>query len=219
MVMASSSGGKKLDRNRYSSPRSFHPHQRQPPSHNRQQLPSHKNNITSQRTCTGTNEYSRQRLRCRTLWAATAMTTEEIQLAAIVALIQLGDRAARGLYPFHLEPQRWLVAHACASRNALTLRLQPHLPRWTRSVCAQVSRRGFAVHRLRRNIAPGGSLPALEAASPLSGEHDAGGCQRRWHFIHLTTTLHRVGVSVFVDANGWIWFHRGHGQLERMVAA
>jgi len=28
-----------------------------------------------------------------------------------------------------------------------------------------------------------------------------------WHFIHLTsTTLHRVGVGIFVDGNGWVWF-------------
>jgi uncharacterized protein YkwD len=28
-----------------------------------------------------------------------------------------------------------------------------------------------------------------------------------WHFIHLTsTTLHRVGVGIYVDPSGWVWF-------------
>ncbi len=28
-----------------------------------------------------------------------------------------------------------------------------------------------------------------------------------WHRIHLySTTLHRIGIGVYVDANGWIWF-------------
>jgi uncharacterized protein YkwD len=28
-----------------------------------------------------------------------------------------------------------------------------------------------------------------------------------WHRIHLfSTTLHRIGIGIYVDANGWIWF-------------
>jgi uncharacterized protein YkwD len=28
-----------------------------------------------------------------------------------------------------------------------------------------------------------------------------------WHYIHLTsTTLHRIGVGIYVDPNGWVWF-------------
>jgi len=28
-----------------------------------------------------------------------------------------------------------------------------------------------------------------------------------WHHIHLTsTTLHRIGVGVYVDPTGYIWF-------------
>jgi uncharacterized protein YkwD len=28
-----------------------------------------------------------------------------------------------------------------------------------------------------------------------------------WHFIHLTsTTLHRIGVGIYVDPSGWVWF-------------
>jgi uncharacterized protein YkwD len=28
-----------------------------------------------------------------------------------------------------------------------------------------------------------------------------------WHYIHLTsTTLHQVGVGLYVDPNGWVWF-------------
>jgi uncharacterized protein YkwD len=28
-----------------------------------------------------------------------------------------------------------------------------------------------------------------------------------WHRIHLfSTTLHRIGIGVYIDANGWVWF-------------
>ncbi len=28
-----------------------------------------------------------------------------------------------------------------------------------------------------------------------------------WHYMHLTsTTLHRIGVGIYVDPNGWDWF-------------
>jgi hypothetical protein len=28
-----------------------------------------------------------------------------------------------------------------------------------------------------------------------------------WHRIHLSsTTLHRIGIGIYVDAGGWIWF-------------
>jgi len=28
-----------------------------------------------------------------------------------------------------------------------------------------------------------------------------------WHRIHLfSTTLHRIGIGVYVDSNGWVWF-------------
>jgi hypothetical protein len=28
-----------------------------------------------------------------------------------------------------------------------------------------------------------------------------------WHRIHLTsTTLHRIGVGLYIDPNGWVWF-------------
>ncbi|WP_201368567.1 hypothetical protein [Ktedonobacter robiniae] len=28
-----------------------------------------------------------------------------------------------------------------------------------------------------------------------------------WHRIHLfSTTLHRIGIGIYVDPSGWVWF-------------
>jgi uncharacterized protein YkwD len=41
------------------------------------------------------------------------------------------------------------------------------------------------------------SVQESMAQEPLGG----------WHRIHLfSTTLHRIGIGVYVDSSGWIWF-------------
>lgn len=116
------------------------------------------------------------------------------------------DRAARGLYPY-----TWNATLAAGAR----------LHSWNMYHC------GFS------HTCPDGEDQCTRIASEgFAGYTDCGECiglagpsnppwthvyavqesminepPTGWHRIHLTsTTLHRVGVGVYVDPTGWVWF-------------
>lgn len=135
-----------------------------------------------------------------------AMTAEEIQLTQQLFALINSDRAARGLYPFTWNAtlaggarlHSWNMTHCGFSHTCPNGEDQ----------CVRIANEGFAGYTdCGENIAEAGPYP-----TPYGGVYNVQESMMHegatgWHFIHLTsTTLHRVGVGVFVDARGWIWF-------------
>lgn len=135
-----------------------------------------------------------------------AMTAEEVQLTQQLFALINSDRAARGLYPFvwnvtlagGARLHSWNMTHCGFSHTCPDGRDQ----------CVRIMSEGFqGVSDCGENIALAGPYPTpwggvYNIQESMINEPPTG-----WHRIHLTsTTLHRIGVGVFVDSRGWIWF-------------
>lgn len=135
-----------------------------------------------------------------------ALTAEEIQLTQQLFTLINTDRATLGLYPFVWNAtlsggarlHSWNMVHCGFSHTCPNGEDQ----------CQRIANEGFAGYTdCGENIALAGPYPtawggAYNIQQSMWNEPPTG-----WHRIHLTsTTLHRIGVGVFVDARGWIWF-------------
>ena len=116
------------------------------------------------------------------------------------------DRAVRGLYPFIWNTtlaggarlHSWNMTH-CGFSHTCPDGLNQ---------CTRIANEGFAGFTdCGENIGLAGPYPTpwggvYNVQESMMNEGSTG-----WHFIHLTSkTLHRIGVGIFVDSRGWIWF-------------
>lgn len=74
--------------------------------------------------------------------------------------------------------------------------------------CQRIANEGFAgLSDCGENIGEAGPYPTpWDGLSTIqeSMAHEAPG---GWHRIHLfSTTLHQIGIGIYVDSNGWMWF-------------
>ncbi len=142
--------------------------------------------------------------------APPAMTNEETQLTQQLFALINSDRAARGLYAF-----TWNATLAGGARlhswNMTKCGFSHTCPDGL-SQCQRIANEGFAGYTdCGECIGMAGPYP-----TPYAGMHNIqesmvnetsldGGPP--WHRIHLlSTTLHRVGVGIYVDSGGYIWF-------------
>jgi uncharacterized protein YkwD len=72
----------------------------------------------------------------------------------------------------------------------------------------RIANEGFAgLNDCGENIGEAGPYPTPWAGVYSVQESMAHEAPGGWHRIHLfSTTLHRIGIGVYVDPNGWIWF-------------
>ncbi|GAC1400978.1 MAG: hypothetical protein NVSMB49_14330 [Ktedonobacteraceae bacterium] len=135
-----------------------------------------------------------------------AITGEEVQLTQQLFGLINSDRAARGLYPFTwnttlsagARQHAWDMVH-CGFSHTCPLGLDQ---------CVRIESEGFAgVSDCGECIGLAGPNPTVwdgvySVQESMINEPPSG-----WHRIHLTsTTLHRVGVGLFIDSRGWAWF-------------
>lgn len=135
-----------------------------------------------------------------------AMTSEEMQLTQQLFALINSDRAARGLYPFVWNAtlaggarlHSWNMDH-CGFSHTCPDGLDQ---------CTRIANEGFAGYTdCGENIGEAGPYPTAwggvyNVQEGMMNEGPTG-----WHFIHLTsTTLHQIGVGVYVEPNGWILF-------------
>ena len=134
------------------------------------------------------------------------LTAEEIQLTQQLFALINHDRAVRGLYPFTWNAtlaggallHSWNMVH-CGFSHTCPDGLDQ---------CVRIANEGFAGYTdCGENIGLAGpSTPPWNnvygVQESMMNEGPTG-----WHYIHLTsTTLHRIGVGIYVDPNGWAWF-------------
>lgn len=135
-----------------------------------------------------------------------ALTSEEMQLTQQLFALINHDRAVRGLYPFVWNStlaggarlHSWNMVH-CGFSHTCPDGLDQ---------CTRIANEGFAGFTdCGENIGLAGPYPTAwggvyNVQESMMNEGPTG-----WHFIHLTsTTLHRIGVGIYVASNGWIWF-------------
>ena len=134
------------------------------------------------------------------------LTSEEIQLPQQLFALINGDRAVRGLYPFVWNDilaggarlHAWNMVHCGFSHTCPDGRTQ----------CQRIYDEGFTNYTdCGENIAWAGPYPTPWAGVYNIQEGMINEPPTGWHRIHLTsTTLHRIGVGVYVDTSGNIWF-------------
>ncbi|HVB74467.1 MAG TPA: CAP domain-containing protein [Ktedonobacteraceae bacterium] len=140
-------------------------------------------------------------------WGAPpALTAEETQLTQQLFNQMNQDRAARGLYAFVWNAtlaggarlHSWNMYH-CGFSHTCPDGLDQ---------CTRIANEGFAGYTdCGENIGlagpsnpPWANIYAVQES--MINEPPSG-----WHRIHLTsTTLHRVGVGIYIDPGGWAWF-------------
>ncbi len=135
-----------------------------------------------------------------------ALTAEEIQLTQQLFALINHDRAVRGLYPF-----TWNVTLAGGARlhswNMYHCGFSHTCPNGENQ-CVRIANEGFAgftdcgenIGLAGPSTPPWNNVYAVQES--MMNEGPTG-----WHYIHLTsTTLHRCGVGIYVDPNGWVWF-------------
>ena len=133
-------------------------------------------------------------------------TGEEIQLTQQLFALINSDRAARGLYAY-----QWNATLAGGARlhswNMYHCGFSHTCPDG-RSQCQRIADEGFAGYTdCGENIGYAGPYPTAAKGVYTIQESMANEPPTGWHRIHLfSTTLHRVGVGVYVDAGGIIWF-------------
>jgi len=135
-----------------------------------------------------------------------AMTSEETQLTQQLFALINQDRAVRGLYPFVWNStlaggarlHSWNMVH-CGFSHTCPDGLDQ---------CIRIANEGFAgFSDCGENIALAGPYPSAWGGVYAVQESMINEPPNGWHRIHLTsTTLHRIGVGIFVDSRGWIWF-------------
>lgn len=135
-----------------------------------------------------------------------SMTAEESQLTQLLFAQINKDRAVRGLYPYvwndtlaaGAQLHSWNMYHCGFSHTCPNGEDQ----------CTRIANEGFAgytdcgecIGLAGPSNPPWTNVYAVQESMINEGP---GG----WHYIHLTsTTLHRVGVGIYVDPNGWVWF-------------
>lgn len=134
------------------------------------------------------------------------ITAEEMQLTQQLFALINSDRAARGLYPFV-----WSATLAAGARlhswNMYHCGFSHTCPDGL-DQCTRIANEGFAGYSdCGENIGEAGPYPTAwggvyNVQESMMQEGPTG-----WHFIHLTsTTLHRIGVGIYVEPNGWILF-------------
>ncbi len=134
------------------------------------------------------------------------MTEEEIQLTQQLFALINRDRAARGLYPFAWNNtlaagarlHSWNMVHCGFSHTCPDGRTQNQ----------RIADEGFAGYTdCGENIGLAGPYPRPWGGVYAVQESMINEPATGWHRIHLTsTTLHKIGVGIYVDARGWIWF-------------
>jgi uncharacterized protein YkwD len=134
------------------------------------------------------------------------LTAEELQLTQQLFALINSDRAARGLYPFvwnntlagGARLHSWNMVHCGFSHTCPDGRTQNQ----------RIADEGFAGFTdCGENIGLAGPYPTPWGGVYAVQESMINEPPTGWHRIHLTsTTLHKIGVGVFVDARGWIWF-------------
>ncbi len=135
-----------------------------------------------------------------------AMTGEEVQLTQQLFALINQDRAVRGLYPFVWNStlasgarlHSWNMVH-CGFSHTCPDGLDQ---------CTRIANEGFAgFSDCGECIGLAGPYPTAWAGVDAVQESMINEPPTGWHRIHLTsTTLHRIGVGIFVDSRGWIWF-------------
>ena len=134
------------------------------------------------------------------------MTTEEIQLTQQLFALINSDRAARGLYPF-----TWNATLAGGARlhswNMYHCGFSHTCPDG-RSQCQRIADEGFAGYTdCGECIGWAGPFPTPYDGMRSVQESMINEPPTGWHRIHLTsTTLHRVGVGIYVDPTGYMGF-------------
>ena len=133
------------------------------------------------------------------------MTTEEIQLTQQLFAQINQDRAIRGLYPFV-----WNSTLAAGARlhswNMVHCGFSHTCPDGI-DQCTRIANEGFQFTDCGECIGLAGPYPTpwggvYSVQEGMINEPPTG-----WHRIHLTsTTLHNIGVGIYVASNGWIWF-------------
>ena len=134
------------------------------------------------------------------------ITSEEYQLTQQLFALINHDRAIRGLYPFI-----WNATLAGGARlhswNMVHCGFSHTCPDGLNQ-CVRIANEGFAgfsdcgecIGLAGPSTPPWSNVYAVQESMMAEGPTG-------WHFIHLTsTTLHRVGVGISVDSNGWVWF-------------
>jgi uncharacterized protein YkwD len=134
------------------------------------------------------------------------LTGEEQQLTQQLFALINSDRAAHGLYPFTWNPtlasgarlHSWNMYHCGFSHTCPDGSPQ----------CQRIANEGFAGYSdCGENIAYAGPFPTAWEGTQKIQEGMAHEGPTGWHYIHLfSTTLHRIGVGVYVDPGGYIWF-------------
>lgn len=135
-----------------------------------------------------------------------AMTAEEIQLTQQLFAVINSDRAARGLYPYQWNSvlaggarlHSWNMVHCGFSHTCPD----------GRTFCQRISDEGFTNYTMCGEcIAYAGPYPTPYGGAHSIQESMINEPPTGWHRIYLTSTkLHKVGVGVYVDAQGYIWF-------------
>ncbi|HLZ63084.1 MAG TPA: CAP domain-containing protein [Ktedonosporobacter sp.] len=137
---------------------------------------------------------------------APALSDEEGQLTQRLFDVINSDRAARGLYPYTWSQtlaagarlHSWNMYHCGFSHTCPDGRPQ----------CQRIANEGFAGYAdCGENIAYAGPYPTAWDGVHTIQESMINEPPSGWHRIHLTSaTLQRVGVGVYVDPTGYIWF-------------
>jgi len=134
------------------------------------------------------------------------LTAEEIQLTQQLFALINHDRAVRGLYAFAWNTtlaggarlHSWNMNH-CGFSHTCPDGLNQ---------CVRIANEGFAgftdcgecIGLAGPSTPPWNNVYSVQES--MINEGPTG-----WHYIHLTSkTLHRIGVGIYVDANGWVWF-------------
>ena len=135
-----------------------------------------------------------------------SMTPEEIQLTRQLFAQINSDRAAAGLYPYvwnatlagGARRHSWNMFHCGFSHTC-----PDGIPQ-----CDRIAAEGFAGFTdCGENIGYAGPFPTPWLGVYKIQESMANEPPTGWHHIHLfSTTLHRIGIGVYVDPSGFIWF-------------
>jgi uncharacterized protein YkwD len=134
------------------------------------------------------------------------MTAEETRLTQQLFAQINSDRAAAGLYPYTWNAtlaggarlHSWNMYHCGFSHTC-----PDGIPQ-----CDRIAAEGFAGYTdCGENIGYAGPFPTPWQGVYNIQESMANEPPTGWHHIHLfSTTLHRIGVGVYVDPSGYIWF-------------
>lgn len=135
-----------------------------------------------------------------------AMSAEEVQLTQQLFALINSDRATRGLFAYNWNAtlaggarlHSWNMYHCGFSHTCPD----------GRSQCQRIADEGFAGYTdCGECIGWAGPFPTAYDGMHSVQESMVNEPPTGWHRIHLlSTTLHNVGVGIYVDPTGYIWF-------------